>query len=327
MGGWREIARAPSDWAPSHLSIVGGRLLVHGTLCGPDGCRDAGWYSADGMTWAEATIPGDHPVIADMTVTPDGSMAIAVGAVSDWETYDAGAVWSTRDGIEWTQAQAPPVRELDWVAASDDAIVVSGGDALWASKDLEEWRRVKGPDGMRVAFGPGGLLAFGGGGQDLVSSSEVWQSPDGLAWTKVKLPRALRKGSDAFGGIDVFALDDGWILVPENVKMPKAVYISSDGRDWRRAPRPPWMQVGYVWWIDDLGDDVQAFGWAPDRRKQPNAMWTWQPGQEVGRPVLWHQDRIGRPVVWGGYRIALGEPSNNRGGVTLWRWEPTAEES
>lgn len=148
IGDWREIGRASMDWSvyPRHLSVVGERLVASGRSRGTKMARsrEVGWHSVDGLTWTEATIPGDDPKITDSTVTPDGSMAIMVGYHSEWsERGSEGAVWSTRDGIGWTQAQAPPVREVDWVAASNDAIVVSGGDHLWASEDLEAWQQAE----------------------------------------------------------------------------------------------------------------------------------------------------------------------------------------
>ncbi len=289
-----------------------------------ESCRDVGYHSVDGVTWVESDMPGPRQAIDDMAVTPDGSMAVAVGLTHRRGSGDAGAIWSTRDGIEWTPVPAPPVRELDQVAVSDDAVVVSAPDALWVSRDLESWRQVRGPGALAVAFGPGGFIAFGGGGQDVMSTPDVWQSSDGLTWSRVRLPKALRAGHPAFGGIQVFALDEGWVLVPDDAKLPKTIFLSADGRHWRRAPRPRWMDVDYVWWIDDLEEEVQAFGWAPDRRRQPSAMWTWRPGEAPGRPVWWEHDRIGPPVMWNGQRIALGEVLDPAGGIALWRWEPAA---
>ena len=325
IGSWREIAHvANGDILLGDLLVVSERLVVPASVCDMESCRDVSYHSADGVTWVGSVFPGARPAIYDVAVTPDGSMAVAVGLTHERGSPAAGAVWSTRDGIEWTPVEAPPVREIDWVAASADAVVASGGDGLWVSRDLESWRRVRGPGPLPVVFGRGGFVAFGGGGQDVMSATEVWQSSDGRRWSKVKLPRALRTGHPAFGGIQVFALDDRWVLIPDGAKPPGAIYVSPDGRDWRRAPRPRWMVEGYVWWIDDVVDNVELFGWAPGQRGQPSAMWEWQLGKGPGRPVWWKHDRIGRPVLWNGQRIALGEDLGPAGGVVLWQWEPTA---
>jgi hypothetical protein len=338
IGGWREIARAGHEIAQAanleemtigssgDLVVVGDRLVAVGVICVQDGgCRDVGWHSPDGTTWTEAPMPGVRPAIYDMTSRPDGSMAVAVGQTEEGRG-GRGAVWSTSDGLTWASHPAPSVREVEWVAASDDVVVVAGGDHLWASTDLTTWRRARGPHDMPVAFGPAGFLAWAGGGQDLVYPTEVWRSADGLEWSRVRLPSALRRGNDAFGGIQVFPLDDGWLLIPDHVKLPKVIFTSSDGRRWRSAPRPHGM-TSYVWWVDDIGEQAQAFGWLPDRRGQPSGMWTWEPGLKSGSPDAWRETRIGRPVEWHGERVALGEGWGDERGLILWRWEPAADET
>jgi len=330
---WREIGRVSPVGdvmigSPGDLVVVAQRLVAMGSICpqDPDGpCREVGWHSVDGITWTEAPIPGVE-YVADMTSRPDGSLAIAVGQTREGRG-DRGAIWSTSDGIEWVSDQAPPGREVEWVATSDDAVVVASGAHLWASTDRTTWRRVAGPGDMPVAFGPGGFLAWGGGGQDLMSPTELWHSADGLDWTSVRLPKGLRKGHDTYGGIQVFALDDRWVLVPDAAKLPRSIFVSRDGLRWRSAPRPPGMTLDYVWWMDRVGKHTQAFGWLPDLRGQPSGMWTWRLGRRVGPPDRLRGARIGRPIEWQGERIALGEAGRYGSALTLWRWEPPSAET
>ena len=44
-----------------------------------DSHGDLAWHSKDGMSWAQAMLPGETPQVTDVAVRPDGSMAIAVG--------------------------------------------------------------------------------------------------------------------------------------------------------------------------------------------------------------------------------------------------------
>ena len=144
--------------------------------------------------------------------------------------------------------------EIYEAAVSGDAVVIYGDDEnMWVSTDLADWRRPRRPPGMFMADGPGGLIAFGGGGPDSIRPTTLWRSSDGSAWERVKLPKAARRPND---GVGVFGLDDGWVLVSDQ---PGPIFTSPDGIRWRRSPRPPGMTHG-ARWITSMGDRVQAHG-------------------------------------------------------------------
>jgi hypothetical protein len=329
VGGWREVGRmghAPdaviSGRIRDGIAVVGDRLVSVSGFCAPDDgpCWDVSWHTTDGVTWSPGTLPGVNPQVTGLAVTSDG--LIAVGYVQpDWN--DEGAIWSTSDGIDWSQMTGPPVAEVSGVAVSDGAVVVSTRRGLWASTDMSEWTRIKGPKNVfGLVSGPGGFLAWSGGGQDRVLPTRVWRSVDGFDWAEVKLPKALRKGHDAFAGIDIFGLEDQWVLVPDNVKLPKTVFVSADGERWRSAPRPPRMID--AWWMADIGGQVQAGG-KPFFSHERFRLWSWQPGRAAHKPdALPRGVTINEPVAWHDGHVAFG--STGTGSQSLWRWEQPAGE-
>ena len=195
LGGWREIGRIVGEHGIDRLiGTVGDRLVAMGAACeAEDGpCTDIGWHSLDGVTWVAAELPGRMSAVTDTASTSDGLVAVGY-AFDPGSRGPHGAVWTSLDGTEWTRLAAPPVAEVDRVAASDESIVATGGGRFWVSADGSDWERVQGPVGGVPVAGPGGYLAAEGGGQDGLGRTRLWRSTDGLEWKKARLPRALRK--------------------------------------------------------------------------------------------------------------------------------------
>jgi hypothetical protein len=314
---------------PYRFGVMGDRLVGIGgpmvmgedwDYVDPDDGRrwdfaDRAWYSDDGLSWTMSRLPGGRPRVSDLAVRPDGSMAIAVGYTTDERNDWAGAVWVTTDGVEWQAVMPPSKREVDWVAASDEVVAVSAGYQLWTTTDLEEWTRVKGSSPVGITYGPGGFLAAEGGGQDLISPTALWHSEDGVEWAKVKLPKALRKASV---GVSAYPLDEEWLLVPDKRGL---MYRSPDGKRWRKVSRPPDMTVGYVSWLVDLGDVVQAHGVLFDRERQPDGVWTFRPGERMPKAKVPPEGFVESPVVWDdqfiGYGFIRDEDEDET--MTMWR--------
>ena len=147
---------------------------------------------------------------------------------------------------------------------------------------------------MFMADGPGGLIAFGGGGPDSIRPTTLWRSSDGSAWERVKLPKAARRPND---GVGVFGLDDDWVLVSDQ---PGPIFTSPDGIRWRRLLRPPGMTHG-ARWITSMGDRVQAHGAIVN---DDFGLWTWRLGERAGQPDI-VRGTLSRPVPWQGGYIAI----------------------
>lgn len=318
VGDWREIGRAPETFEDGSyawlgdLRVVADQLVSLGGLCQPDegACADILWRSSDATTWTQAEFAGSNPAVRAITTTPEG--LVAVGSTRSDGTTQA-AVWTTADGVDWAESAAPPVRAIESVAASGESLVVTSGKHMWVTEGDGTWQQVKRPLGARVAAGPGGFLAYRGGGQDRVTPSALWRSSDGLEWRPVKLPRVLRKGPNALGELQLFPLTDGWILIPDRAKSPTAIFTSSDGVRWQSVPRPPKMSAG-VSWVEEFGDLVQAHGLIIN---EDSGLWTWPLGDRAQRPTVAHDIRINRPVAWQDGYVAVAGATHELGGRAL----------
>jgi hypothetical protein len=335
VAGWTEIGRASSSLegpgslgAMRELQTLGDGLVALGSITAKrfGGQRDFIFHSSDGLTWVPTTVPGEGPVIRDIAATGDSILAAGLAKV-DGER--AGRLWSTSDGSEWVQIDAPPVKRIDQIVSAEEPLAVkaSPGNWVWVRGDDGEWTAGSRLAKMRVLRGPGGYLAWQGGGQDLTVPTTVIRSTDLTGWDEVVLPEPLTQGHDAFAGISVFALEDEWVLIPSPVKLPDTIYTSVGGLDWQEAPRPPRMDYeDLVSWVADVGDQVQAVGIAKapaDDQPSPLSLWTWELGQPAGEPVTLWSGRggdeilsIGAPVAFEGGYVAME-------GLSLWRFDPT----
>jgi hypothetical protein len=147
----------------------------------------------------------------------------------------------------------------------------------------------------------------------------------------VELPSARAEGEDAFAGVSVFPIDDRWVLVPSEVKLPDTIYTSADGRTWDEAPRPSRM-TGDVRWLATVDGETQAFGFASpldadpdDLVPTPRALWVWDVGARSPDPVEIGPDGgdlISVPVAFGDGYLSVGLDGGRDTAVTMWRYEP-----
>lgn len=160
------------------------------------------WSSADGVNWTKegnAEWPGRD---STTFVTFHRKLWVFGGAVhrnpvslnTDAFLND---VWSSDDGLHWTQvtASAPwSPRDYPRVVVFKDALYMLGGDGegdVWTSADGKDWTQLT-PEaawGARDAFAglafDGKLWVFGGYiGKSTNSQNDVWFSEDGVNWTQ-----------------------------------------------------------------------------------------------------------------------------------------------
>jgi hypothetical protein len=123
--------------------------------------------------------------------------------------------------------------EAEVSTASDDGIHWTAGRPL-------DTADIGSPVGITaVVEGPTGLIAVGRFGRGVCGGSPtvdvLWNSADGLTWTRVPLPADFASSS-------VYTLDagsSGYIatgILRDGVTT--AVWVSADGRSWHRAPLP-----------------------------------------------------------------------------------------
>jgi hypothetical protein len=332
VAGWSELGRLDTDNEDGssygemrHLQAVGDRLVAIGSTHAADEgpTRDVIYHSLDGVTWLPAGVPGDAPRISHLAATADG--VVAAGS----DTIDGSRVariWSSSDGIGWVDVEAPPeLKRIDRIVSADAPLAVQSGRGVWANDDGTEWRLVDrlGTD-MTLVKGPGGYLSW-----QFVDVATVLHRDDLTSgWTEVGLPAKLSRGGPAVvSDMQIFALDDLWVLVPHVTSSPDAIYISPDGIEWTEAPRPPGMVAGAVRWMADIDGQVQAFGAVDGDEGDEGGIWTFVPGEPVAdaETMAGSDEFIDTPVEFGGGYLATGLKMGRDPKLTTWeRTEETA---
>lgn len=184
-------------------------------------------------------------------------------------------IWSSHDGVSWTleNAQAPwEGRHTAGYAIHNDRMWIVGGDCnqrhyqndVWSSTDGVHWHLVNG----NVPWSPRVLhytLVFKDkiwvmGGQTIpqfapapeVFYNDVWNSPDGVRWTRVTekapwSPRGMIGGSVVFEN-RMWILGGGTYDTPTtpNRRFYNDVWSSADGVDWQQHIKSaPWAPLQY----------------------------------------------------------------------------------
>lgn len=219
-------------WNEVELPSPQGTNLSH-VVSGPGGLVALGWHdtdplagqdivashvlvSEDGEAWTRvdpAAFAATGTAINDIAAGP---LFVAAGQVADPEVGVRPAIWTSPNGLEWTEAYRSP-----------------DGGAI-----------------HRVAEGGPGWVAVGevygsdaGGGRSFVPFPALWISSDGVTWVQQALPL----GTDAGGGSAQDVLDAGPGLVavgyaetvslePSGTILGFAGWRSSDGDTWEPAP-------------------------------------------------------------------------------------------
>lgn len=309
------------------LQSIGGLLVARSQLTSPgEGLEGVILYSDDAINWARAQLPGSGVEVLDLVATADGLMA--AGSV-DGQDGPEGRLWSSLDGVEWTAAGAPSVKRVQQIVSADGAdTLVRSGNQIWIDDGTNgEWRIWNKVGDMTFLSGPGGIVAYEGGGQDLQVPTRVmhWADPQS-AISEVRLPEALDWGTigvdevPANMGIQIFALDDRWVMVGSESKAPDELYVSMDGLEWESIPRPPEMAEGLVRWIDHVDGQLQGQGTIVRDGGSPNGIWSWEPGVAADAPeTLASTDAwFDAPVPFNGGYVANGWDRGRDQALTLW---------
>lgn len=219
-----------------------GRLLAAGRA---DETRGAIWWSDDGATWQQATVPGSPPDRMVHVQTPfavgDRLFAIGITAIPAGSGPVGSVIWSSMDGVTWTDTPASaefethPVRV---VAVREQTVVaVEGhetatGSAFWVTSDGgATWQQAPlATDGWWAHHGlvdRDTLYAVGQSFEGSDSAAVVWTSVDALRWDRTELGpgRALR----------IARLPDGTLLVIGDDGDAPMGWTSPDGREWARS--------------------------------------------------------------------------------------------
>ncbi len=163
----------------------------------PGGYLNDVWSSTDGITWTQATANAAWAARTNFsTVAFDGKMWIIGGAyATSGGTTPRSDVWSSSDGVTWTQTAdgAFPARYGLSALAYDDKLWIMAG--------------------------------YGGG-----YKNDVWSSPDGITWTEATSSAAwsTRHGSSS-------AVYDNKMWILGGSSGGSEVWSSADGNTWSLA--------------------------------------------------------------------------------------------
>ncbi len=141
----------------------GGAVVVGSAQTLDGGGRTAAWWTADGKTWASATVEGPAGAMYSVVGRPDGLVAVGITLAGE---NPVPAAWrSTDGGSSWTNVSLPGggMEARDVVVWGDKFVAIGrSADAnlsLWASSDGATWSVVESPSD--ASFWPNRLIPFG----------------------------------------------------------------------------------------------------------------------------------------------------------------------
>lgn len=279
------------------VSPAGPGLIAVGMAIEDDDADAAVWTSSDGVEWTRISDPdlggpGDQSLVA---ITVFGDTVIAAGS----DDGDA-AIWTSHDGMTWSRVEEPEIlggEREQWIhglAVGGPGVVAVGADGtaagVWTSPDGSSWSRITDPqvfggDGVQVMLeitsGEHGLIAVGsttayeaiyflGRGAETKTDAAVWNSDDGLSWSRVENSDLGGVGDQSM--YTVISWDSGLIAAGVDLADPRAgavfdadydtgqdvdaaVWLSTDGASWVKVRSPA---LGGEDWQDIF--DVIVFG-------------------------------------------------------------------
>jgi hypothetical protein len=141
-----------------------GGAVVVGSEQTTDGVdRTAAWWTADGKTWANASVEGPAGRMLGVAARPDG--LVAVGITQSGVDAVAAAWRSTDGGSSWTSVSLPGGGKdaMDVTVWGDRFVAIGRSqDAnllLWSSSDGATWSVAQSPSD--ASFSPDHLIPFG----------------------------------------------------------------------------------------------------------------------------------------------------------------------
>jgi len=244
-----------------------GGAVVVGSEQTPDGAdRTAAWWTADGKTWANASVAGPAGRMYGVASRPDGLVAVGI----TYSGVDAvAAAWrSTDGGSSWTSVPLPGGgKEARDVTVWGDRFAAIGrsSDAnqlhLWVSSDGATWSLAQSPSDP--SFSPFRLIPLGSTLVVLgygVPGSAILACGNDLTCTRASVPdlgytasfTEVRAGAEVSGTIVVNALSGiaGTAAGPVASPGPSAAaapglefLASTDGRNWTTLKSNPPLVV------------------------------------------------------------------------------------
>ena len=257
------------DQAINRIEVTGNQLVAVGhTGTSSGGMDGAIWVSDDGSAWAHAASsvedPFGGPGIQEISaVKAHGQGLIAVGRDGQGPETTAAAVWMS-DGNDWERIQhdenvfdGPGPQYMNrvvangpngWVAIGGTSETTPGSKldgALWTSKTgNNRWVLRQQQEGTFAGPGMQDIRSVTRNGNVLVAAGEdsgdaaLWSSNGGYVWSRVDAGDVLGGGGRQ-GIATVSPHGRGFVAVgadTEHGDEDAAVWLSPDGKRWRRVP-------------------------------------------------------------------------------------------
>ncbi len=255
-----------------------------------------GWQKANGVQAAAVWTSSDGGETWKLIDQgPSGSLANRVANVGDQFvavglTGDNAALWSSRDGMTWTQDttgvfsagrdQSLALRDVfegryHAVAVGEDSL--AGAAAWYFVKPNGGWTRAEVKDaheGQALISVTGGPDKFVAVGYDTVKGDDdaaIWTSSDGTTWDRAPTKRALHQNGDQRMRGVVYIPRVGFVAV--GVDGPDAaVWTSGDGLVWTRSRAALSGSGGKREMTGIIATDAQLFVVGRDQGRA--AIWT-----------------------------------------------------
>ncbi|MBI1317518.1 MAG: hypothetical protein GC168_01030 [Candidatus Hydrogenedens sp.] len=253
------------------------------------------WHSPSGTAWEGVNGAGRIPPQYGQTlVVHEGSLYALGGRIESPGVTSYSTVWSTEDGIDWTNKSMMPgwaPRHMFGAASFQGKLWVVGGiwmkakfgptgERLSPSADSEVWSSIDGIDWQRspeafpvpwparmyplVTVFDDKLWVIGGKG-DGRELTDAWFTRDGITWEL-----AGNNAPTAFSDYRRCVVHEGrmWIVGPAT--NDGAIWSSQDGVLWENMLHdPPWGDItplkatsfgGYIWYVASNGAWVSSDG-------------------------------------------------------------------
>ncbi len=179
----------------SHSAVVfDGKMWILGGHGGS--YKNDVWYSTDGINWTEATSGANWAARGNFdAVVHDNKMWVSAGSFeSGGHTTPRSDVWSSPDGITWTQASDGqfPARYGQSTLAYDNKLWMMAGyggsykSDVWSSPDGITWTEETSSAAWGGKYNSSAVVYDNkmwlmAGGQS--GGSDVWSSTDGVTWS------------------------------------------------------------------------------------------------------------------------------------------------
>jgi hypothetical protein len=235
-------------------------------------------FSVDGQSWSSVggdvfRGAGEHVAIG---AAWGGELFTVVGVRPEGKGRQATIVFSSADGIDWTQEHAADLTLSKWsvpiaVLAMDDRriIVADGGNggraSLLESTQHGAWRRqeLAGLEDSRIrtaSASGSGLMLGGCSNNPGITTAEIWTVPQEPGAS----PTPSQVADAANSCIDAFAIGSDETLALGRSANRAAAWSTSDAEDWSREPltgtrssrAAAGLSIGSEWFV--VGERIEV---------------------------------------------------------------------